>query len=77
MYIPKINPEFIPRIYEIAKARGIHMTTLVNEVLGKALDGTEGTENEQSNKDGGDTIREPGKKVKGVGLKGSSLPLTA
>ena len=48
MYSPKIKPELIPRIYEIAKARGTHMTTLVNEVLRKALDGIEGTENKQS-----------------------------
>ncbi|MFQ5962667.1 MAG: hypothetical protein ACE5KZ_00100 [Candidatus Scalinduaceae bacterium] len=46
MYSPKINPELIPRIYEIAKARGIYMTTLVNEILGNVLDGMEGTETE-------------------------------
>ena len=38
MYSPKIKPELIPRIYEVAKAKGIHMTTLVNDVLRKALD---------------------------------------
>ena len=48
MYSPKIKPELIPRIYETAKARGIHMTTLVNEILRKALDGMKNTENEQS-----------------------------
>ena len=37
MYSPKIKPELIPRIYEIAKARGIHMTTLVNDVSKESL----------------------------------------
>lgn len=48
MYSPKIKPELIPRIYETSKARDIHMTTLINEVLRKALDGMEGIENGQS-----------------------------
>ncbi len=60
MYSPKIKPELIPRIYEIAKARGIRMATLVNKVLVNALDGMEGKEDERSDKYGGDSIREPG-----------------
>ncbi len=44
MYSPKIKPELIPRIYEIAKTKGTHMTTLVNDVLRKALNEMEGTE---------------------------------
>ncbi len=48
MYSPKIKPELVPRIYEIAKARGTHMTTLVIEVLRKALDGMEVTETESN-----------------------------
>jgi hypothetical protein len=50
MYSPKIKPELIPRIYEIANARGIHMTTLVNDVLRKALDEMKDVENKQSGK---------------------------
>jgi len=50
MYSPKIKPELVPRIYEIAKARGIYMTTLVNDVLRKALDEMVGIENKQSSK---------------------------
>lgn len=41
MYSPKIKEELIPRIYEIAKAKGIRMTTLVNEILRKALNAME------------------------------------
>lgn len=48
MYNPKIKPELVPRIYEIAKARGIYMTTLVNDVLRKALDKMVDIENKQS-----------------------------
>ncbi len=50
MYSPRIKPELIPRLYEIAKTRGIHMTTLVNDVLRKALDEMKYVENKQSNK---------------------------
>ncbi len=50
MYSPKIKPELIPRIYEIAKTRGIHMTTLVNDILRKALDEMKNVENKQSGK---------------------------
>ena len=38
MYSPKIKEELIPKIYRLAKARGIRMTSLVNEILRKALD---------------------------------------
>ncbi len=38
MYSPKIKPELIPRIYRIAKTRGVRMTTLVDGILRKALD---------------------------------------
>ncbi len=47
MYSPKIKPELIPSIYEIANARGIHMTTLVNDILRKALDEMKVVENKQ------------------------------
>lgn len=50
MYSPKIKPELIPRIYEVAKARGARMTTLVNDVLRKALDEMVDIENKQSDK---------------------------
>lgn len=37
MYSPKIKEEFIPLIYRIAKNKGKRMTTLVNEIIRKAL----------------------------------------
>jgi len=33
MYQPKIREELISRLYHLAKARGIHMTTLINEIV--------------------------------------------
>lgn len=59
MYSPKIKEELIPKIYQTAKARGIRMTTLVNEILRKVLNGMEGKED--ANEDGGISIRGPGK----------------
>ncbi len=50
MYSPKIKPELVPRIYEIAKARGVYMTTLVNDVLKNTLDEMVDIENKQSGK---------------------------
>ncbi len=50
MYSPRIKPELVPRIYEIAKARCIYMTTLVNDVLRKVLDKMVDIENKQSGK---------------------------
>ncbi|GAX60682.1 saccharopine dehydrogenase and related proteins [Candidatus Scalindua japonica] len=50
MYSPKIKPELTTRIYQIAKARGIHMTDLVNDVLRKALNEMVDIENIQSTK---------------------------
>lgn len=37
MYSPKIREEYIPKIYQIAKANGTRMTTFVNEIIGRAL----------------------------------------
>ena len=37
MYSPKIRDDLIPRIYQIAKSAGMHMTTWVNEVLAREL----------------------------------------
>lgn len=37
MYSPKISEELIPVLYRMAKARGIPMTTLVNELLSKGI----------------------------------------
>ncbi len=42
MYSPKIKEELIPKIYEIARAKGMRMTVLVNEILRRALNGMEG-----------------------------------
>ena len=53
MYNPKIRDELIPKIYEIARAKGIRMTTLVNEIIEKALDEINNTpSNEGNNKEG-------------------------
>lgn len=41
MYSPKIKNDLIPRIYRVAKARRVRMTTLVNEILEDALIGSE------------------------------------
>jgi hypothetical protein len=39
MYSPKIREDLIPKIYQMAKAKGIKMTTLVNQILEKVLNG--------------------------------------
>jgi hypothetical protein len=57
MYSPKIKEELIPKIYRLAKVRGIRMTTLVNEILRKALD-EEGKDEKEERRD---SIRETGK----------------
>lgn len=59
MYSPKVEEELIPKIYQIAKTRGMRMTTLVNKILRKALNGMEGKED--ANEDRGSSIRGPGK----------------
>ena len=42
---PKIRGDLIPRIYQMAKTRGLRMTELVNEILERALKGDDrGTE---------------------------------
>lgn len=38
IYQPKIRDDLISRLYHAAKARGIHMTTLINQLLETALD---------------------------------------
>lgn len=38
MYSPKISNDLIPRVYRIAKAKGVPMTRLVNQILKKGLD---------------------------------------
>lgn len=37
MYSPRISDEHIPALYRLARSRGISMTTLVNEIVGKLL----------------------------------------
>lgn len=63
MYSPKIEEELIPKIYQLAKAKDTRMTTLVNEILSKALNGMEGKEDEWRNKDG-DALLEGLAKIK-------------
>jgi len=44
MYSPKIKEELIPKIYQLAKERGVKMTTLVNDILERAVNRSEGKE---------------------------------
>ena len=37
MYSPKIREDLIPRIYRVAKATGVAMTTWVNDVIEEKL----------------------------------------
>ena len=37
MYSPKISEHLIPEIYRLAKAAGVKMTTLVNQILKRVL----------------------------------------
>lgn len=60
MYSPKIKEELIPKVYEISKAMGIRMTTLVNEILWKALDEMEKKGDRKTDEDGGHSIKVPG-----------------
>ncbi len=39
MYSPKIKEDLIPKIYQAAKAERVKMTTLVNRILEKAING--------------------------------------
>ncbi len=41
MYSPAIDPGLIPVLYRLGKARGVPMTTLVNELLFDVLERTE------------------------------------
>ena len=49
MYSPKIRDELIPKIYETARTRGIRMTTLVNEIIEKALGEMNNTHSDEGN----------------------------
>lgn len=60
MYSPKIKDELIPKIYQVAKAKGVSMTALVNEILKNALKRMEGRRDGCSNENGGGSIRGPG-----------------
>ncbi|MCC7213185.1 MAG: hypothetical protein IT451_15245 [Candidatus Brocadia sp.] len=46
MYSPKISEELIPKLYRLAKSKGVKMTTLVNEIIEKAIYETETTNGE-------------------------------
>jgi len=37
MYSPKIDETLVPGLYRIAKARGIHMTSLINSIIADAI----------------------------------------
>ncbi len=52
MYSPKIKEDLIPRIYHMAKAKGVRMTKLVNEILERALNGGGELATEGFNSDG-------------------------
>ena len=38
MYSPRIDEDLIPTLYRLAKARGIHVTTLVDGIIRQAVD---------------------------------------
>ncbi len=38
MYSPRIDPEFIPALYHLAKAKGTPMTKLVNSIIREWMD---------------------------------------
>ena len=38
MYSPKNYPQYVPVLYRVAKARGVCMTHLVNQIIHKALE---------------------------------------
>ena len=46
MYSPKISEELIPKLYRLAKSKGVKMTALVNEIIEKAINETESTNGE-------------------------------
>lgn len=46
MYSPKISEDLVPKLYRLAKAKGIRMTTLVNELLQEAISKLESKNNE-------------------------------
>lgn len=46
MYSPKISEELIPKLYRLAKSKGVKMTALVNEIIQKAINETEGKDGE-------------------------------
>lgn len=37
MYSPRIRDEFIPALYRLAKARGVPMTRLINDVVAREV----------------------------------------
>ncbi|MCK5595208.1 hypothetical protein KAI19_03425 [bacterium] len=37
MYSPKIDERLVPSLYRIAKSRGVPMTMLVNQMLGRFI----------------------------------------
>lgn len=37
MYSPKINEEFIPTLYHIAKRKGLKMTQIVNNLISQYI----------------------------------------
>ena len=39
MYSPKIREDLIPKIYQVAKGKGLKMTALVNGILERVLNG--------------------------------------
>ena len=40
MYSPRISEQLIPQLYQLAKARRMPMTQLVNSIIREALTGT-------------------------------------
>jgi len=52
MYSPKIREDLIPEIYQVSKAVGLKMTTLVNQILERVLDEVSRFEGKETASDG-------------------------
>jgi hypothetical protein len=48
-YTPQLSREIVSRLYNKAKAEGISMTTLVNRIVGQALDAENAVEMRKPN----------------------------
>jgi hypothetical protein len=57
MYSPKIKEEFIPVLYQLSRRAGLPMTAYVNRIIGEALAGEAGEDEDRTLPGGGKTLR--------------------